>query len=311
MLLKDIDFTLDRSGHISLAQDDPLFGHLQRVGKFVPAFLVSEGSKVSLNMFVPKGHLAGEVLTFLKVNGAREWKDSYVVSKRINNVDRLKVISELVRTPTVVSNHLYVENGTLHFDFRFHHNYLDEISEKLVNYTSSFENTRILDFGKSSGFTGILNKIQESMPLTVIKWRTPLTENLRNRLKPFGSCILETENLQTDKHDFKVLVYGETGTQTKAQEDVEEVSCEDLLFRIDVTHPVLLAVRDKLNEESIPRVAYFFRPLDDYAEVSAFVPSYLSEEYLRVVLGVARANPSYKISLVATRALNDTLVDEL
>lgn len=305
MDLKDFNLKLDRRGLISLTQDDSLFYYMKRIGKYIPAFIYSNDSKVFLSLFIPNAKIAGEIMTYLKVNGAKEWKDSFVLTRRINNVAQLKIIGGLIKIPTVVSNHVYIEDGTMHFDFRFHHRYLEDVSSALVEYTANFEKTRILDFGKCDGLAAVLNRIRKNIELTEIEWRVPITDELKNQLKSFGNCTVETENLQTSSDNFRVVVYGEPESKGFDEKNVEVVSHEEGVYRMEVRHPTLLAVRNKLNEEAVPRVAYFFRAEGDHVMVSAWVPSYVSEEYLRILLGVARENPSYGITLISSRKMND------
>ena len=312
MFLRDVDMKLDRRGLISLEQDGQISPLLKKEIQRIPCYIFSEDGKTFVKLFLSKNRKdASETMGILTALEAEERKDSYVVTQRINNVEQMKIIRELIRIRTVVVHHTYVEGTRMFFDFRFHHTMNHEVSAILSRYTENHLKTRVVDLGQCRGLHAVIGRIQEKTPLTLVEWGIPLEGEIAELFSPFRECIVESENLTYGDEEFRGLVYSEDDPSKILDQKFSVISPREGIYEVNYKHDALQEVRTRLNSESIPRIEYFLHIVPSGIRVLVLVPSHVSEDYVRILLGVSREHKDWMIELHAIRKLEDMPFDSI
>ena len=94
-----------------------------------------------------------------------------VYTTRVNYLEKMKIIDEILNTVSVISNSSYVSNGRLFFQFRFHESTASKVSEILSRFMELDPGTDIEYQGPSRGIISAINSINSMIPLYVINTR--------------------------------------------------------------------------------------------------------------------------------------------
>lgn len=290
MSLLDIEPGLDTRCILALQQDNELFTFLKSYKNHVPAYTFREGDHTYLQLYFDTEHIDARDLAFLEKIGAARSAVNYVVRQPINNVRELGIISELIDQKLVASNFMYVSEGWMVFDFRFHSSVYREVSEILSRYMENTEKVKLVYLGASPGLTTILSKLNENIPLSIVIFEAPIdNKNVPSEIVAKEFDLLETENALMADGKIKVITY----RQGKADHNLE-------VRENYVVNDLLNRIRTTANSHYIIRYNMFIKRHDESQRMMVFLPSNLLNQYLRVVFSIGREVTNSGISLIAS-----------
>ena len=189
----------------------------------------------------------------------------------------------------VASNAVYVSNGWLIVDLRFHGSKYRSVSQILATHMHKTQRIRLLYLGNSPGLSTILDELNSEVPLSTVIFEIPLeVANVPDSLLREDIDLLETENSLLLDNKIKVILYGkdEEGNLVAISED-------------HVTNILLSEIRKRANEQMIIRYNMFVKRKGDQVRMLVIMPSNQINGYLRTVFSVAMENHQSPVSLVA------------
>ncbi len=290
MKVKDSERRLDLRCLLALREQGPVTGYLKGSTERFPAYVFRENGAIFVNILVPKTSQEDQKkLMFLKNYDALEKKDYFVITQRINNLPQLRASRELFEVPSVVLNSVYFEGDMLYMDFRFHRNFAQDVSRLLSKFSENFEDTRVVDLGPSQGLTGILDSMNRTIPLSVVKYMVP-NQGSDSGLKKVmidDRFLAEVEQTKFSDDGHTYLLYAPSEITIKG-DDIREISYDDCIYEARDFNPYLLEVSKIANENKIPRYSLFTRRIGENIETLIFLPESQREEYSRLLFELAR-----------------------
>ncbi|MHB8396547.1 MAG: hypothetical protein ACYDAZ_04325 [Thermoplasmataceae archaeon] len=311
LLIRDIEKKLDMRGIVSVEQEGPLFEALKDSEISVPAFIFEQDEKRYLQAYFPDGNSKYKKL--LSDLSYQERHGFLAVQQRINNVRQMDLATEIFETPSMVMNNIYIFNGRVYFDFRFHRNYVEKVSDTLSSFMENYESTRLWYMGPTRGVSETIEKVNEIMPLSVIRYRVPsdpLSDVNYSMIVRYG-LIGEIENKKVVNGGFQTLIYSTRGLSIDESKGLSKISEEDQVYGTVLFNRFLLEIRKKANSLFIPRVAYFVRALGNKIEVTTFLPSSAAEEYVRMLFAMARDTETKGVSVTSYYQYDSSLWNTL
>lgn len=280
---------LDTRCIVALQQSNDLFRFLKSIRGNIPAYVFLEGDKAQLQLYFNEDTTNPHDISFLEKYGAKKFDDLYIIKQKISNRDELGMINKLISEPMVASNAVYVSNGWLVVDLRFHSSKYQDISRILGSYMHKTDKIRLLYLGDSPGLSDILDELNQRVPLSMVVFEIPLGEaNIPDSLLMGDIDLLETENSLLMDNRIKVILYrkGENGEF----EAVAENRVENMLIS---------EIRRRANEQMIIRYNMFVKRKGDFVRMLVIMPSNQINRYLRIVFSVAIDNQNLPVSLVS------------
>ena len=145
MKISEVHAKLDRRCVIAIRQHSGIFELLARMDQRIPAYTFVEDEKTHIQLFFPKSGKPNQILApILSRKDLVEKRSYYSISERINNIQGMKVIGDLLEAPSVVLNDAYLLKDELYMDFRFHGSRLHEINDILSGVIGKNHNFRIV-----------------------------------------------------------------------------------------------------------------------------------------------------------------------
>ncbi len=290
MKLAEIEKKLDLRCLLALREEGPATGYLKRSVERFPVYIFREDGAIFANMLIPRAEDEDQKRQlFLRNYEAVEKKNYYVITQRINNLPQLRACREIFDVPSVALNSEYFEGDTLYMDFRFHHNFAPAISRLLSKFSENYEDARVVDLGPTPGLRIMMNRINQSIPLSVIKYRVPVQgkdSSLKKMLYDVD-MIAEVERTRSAGEQHTYLLYRTEATRY-VDNDVTEVAHDDFIYEVSDVNPYLLDVSKMANDERIPRYALFVRRFEDEIETIIFLPSSQRDPYSKILFDLGK-----------------------
>ncbi|MHB1492296.1 MAG: hypothetical protein ACYCR7_01190 [Thermoplasmataceae archaeon] len=287
MKISEIHTKLNRRCTIAIRQHSGIFGLLSRTEEVVPAYVFMEDDKTYLQMYFRKTAKPNTALSpILSRKDLVEKRSYYSISERINNIDGMKIISEVLETPSVALNNTYIFKDELYIDFRFHSSMLHEINDILARVIGKSSNFRIARF---TGARSIRDRMQEmnlQEPISVVRYSVPLPEDnelIEYMADKHPDAVAEIESRALSDEGIKVLLYTENLLD---HEGVRTISRTDNIYETYVSEKSLVEGRKRGNEARIPRIAFFLTIEDGRLMDTTFVPAAEADEYISIMMSM-------------------------
>lgn len=284
MLISDIEKILDWRCIISLQQDvnfhisSPDPDHLDL------AYIFEDGEKASFLTFFTKNQLAEHDPVILRAAKAVERDDYMVVARDLRKSGDFAIIREFLSIPTMILTYTYVSNRNLYADFRFHNSVGSEVSTILRKHMSSSDSISVEYFGPSGGLFSILREINRKIPLSVLVADVRMSqEEVINVGIPEEGFIAELEDKISRDQKYRLLLYGQDAHKGKDEEIPVSGSKYGPIRESCSSHPLLALLRQRFNEENIPRLTVFLQSLEGTLRITVVLPNQWVRNYIKVV----------------------------
>ncbi len=290
MNIIDVDKKLNMRLVLSLRQENDLFLISRNSDTVIPVFTFSKEGKTFLSAFFNKKDLSQAGAVKLKNLGAETTEDSYVVTSRINNVQSMKVINELLSLPYIVLNRVDMKSGNMNFYFRFHSNKLAEVSEIVSRYVVNSEDARVVWLGPSPGLKWIMDLINSEYHLSIITYQVPAdgVPDFLKSLPEHNDFLLEVRSNVLSNESFPCILYTRLPLRDNISMGIESISPNEGIYGIQLYNKFLLEVKKEADEKHIIRNRLFVRLTDGMLEVVVFLPTSYVRDYYSVLYSIAR-----------------------
>ena len=285
MKISEVHEKLDRRCVIAIRQHTGIFGLLARMDQRIPAYTFTEDEKTFIQLFFPKsGKPTQSMNPILSRKDLVEKRSYYSITERINNVEGMKVIGNLLEAPSVALNDAYLLRDELYLDFRFHRSKLHEINDILAGVIGKNQNFRIVNLTHSRSLMERMNSMHRQAPLAVVRYSMNFPDNstlMKYMADNHPDAVAEIEGRAVTDEGIKVLLYT---SKPVVAEGVTPISIEDNIYESYVNEKALVEGRKRGNDARIPRIAFFLTIEEGRLFDTTFVPAAEAEEYVSIMM---------------------------
>ena len=297
MLFKDIDKKVDKRLVLRLRQSTEFFKSVDGLDLTLPVYIFGKGEETWMSTYFPKTAMNQKMDLLLRKFNGIEKENSFVVDTRINNIQDLSIIDNVLDVPSFIMDRSDMSNGFLNFHGRFHHSQTEQISKLLADLTIDSENARIDLLGPSPGIIEITEQTQSVSPLSMVAYRLPIEEEERayTNLLSDETSIAEIRNSRYHDGKISAVLYSNGPLEEEISKECI-VSAQDGIYQIEVPNTLHNIVRMTANQRNILRYRYFIRKRVDDLEIFVILPTSGLYEYYSILFEIAREN-NYKLNV--------------
>ena len=285
MRISEVHAKLDRRCVIAIRQHTGIFGLLARMDQRIPAYTFTEDDKTYIQLFFPKsGKPAQSMNPILSRKDLVEKRSYYSITERINNVEGMKVIGNLLEATSVALNDAYLLKDELYLDFRFHRSKLLEINDILSGVIGKNQNFRIVNLTHSRSLMERMNSMHRQAPLAVVRYSMNFSADstlMKYMADNHPDAVAEIEGRAVTDEGIKILLYT---SKPVVAEGVTPISIEDNIYESYVNEKALVEGRKRGNDARIPRIAFFLTIEEGRLFDTTFVPAAEAEEYVSIMM---------------------------
>ena len=291
MRISEVHERLDRRCIIAAKQHSGIFSILSKFDEPVPTYLYTDEGKTLLQMYFNKNLRSNPKLSpVLSRKDVVEKKSYFSISERINNVEGMKVLTDLLEAESVALNNTFLQGDELFVDFRFHRSRVHEINDLLSTVLGGNENFRVARMSGSRSLRDRFEELQKREPVAVVRYSVPVPKDnalAMYLVKNHTGAVAEVENRSFTEEGVKVVLYTEKPLESSA---VTVISREDNVYEAYVNERSLLEGRKRGNEARIPRTAFFLTLEKGRLVDTTFIPAAEADEYVSIMMSALQVD---------------------
>ncbi|OWP56704.1 MAG: hypothetical protein B2I17_04415 [Thermoplasmatales archaeon B_DKE] len=300
MLIGEVDRLLDRQCTVSFTNDYQIFEISRKFGIKASSIVLLNSDNIEVFFYIQKGaERFREVKILLDAMNAREIYGNWVFSSKSDRYEELSIVSELIQVPSVSIDGIYLNEGYLSVNFRFHSHFNELVSPIVSSYVSKFQNFQIKRMGPSPGLINILKSAVDYTPLSLITTLNtheggPAEDN------PLGTnWIRELKYISTDGQIH--AIYKTDIEPESLGGKVTVISQKDGIYEATTKNSFVDFYSTKTNSDMISSLSRIqSASANKLVSSSIFPRSYLGN-YLRIISEAKKKFADWKISLLEVR----------
>ena len=290
----DVDDVVSTWCVVSVSGDSPLLDYSGRHKIYAPIIARKVGDSMTLILSMKKTGNPDRFTTLLpRMFHAEDKGDSWLIKSPLKLFSELSIIDEIVKIPSVIMQHLYLENGKLFLDLRLHDSKTNELSGFIMDHLADGE-IALESLVPGSGAISFLTEMNSRIPISLISYSIPaFNEDPIERCLSANDSIAEIE--KKPGPDYRALVFSKSPITDK--DELITISEEDNLYETCGNNPILQEIRNLGNDNSIFRLAHFLRVNEGSLVVSVFVPAHQAMDLIRIIAKISHSadKPTVKL----------------
>ena len=184
----------------------------------------AKGDRDTLTYFLPTDiSESREARVFIDMFKGRREDDMWTFYADSRGFPSISYVRQIHDIPSVVLDGLILADGSHILLFRFHASRMSAVSDLLISIISKDRRVKLLYYGKTGGFTNLLDRYSQKFPLTVVKLKYSSTEPQGNAYPYY---------LETKFHSLpslsRSIIYLKKGDQITNGDKV--IKCTELEF---------------------------------------------------------------------------------
>jgi hypothetical protein len=298
MLIKDVDQLLDMQCVIAIKDGYDLLDFSEKFHLHLSCTAAVEKQQISLIFFIRKEDFENrDVRMFLKTFNASENDGVWTVKLTESAESELNALRNFLIIPSVVLDHIYLENGAIYASIRFHRNYLQSISDEIMRVIKRTDRVSLEYLGKSDGLISVLRKIDERIPLFLFSLDSEPPESAkRTEDTPVpGKWIRE---IKFTSDDLINGIYAVNAVEDVPENRTQEISKCDRLYEGKSRNDVLDFLRIRSMEALIPTFSNIQGYDGKKLSMEFVIPEFETQKFLTVVSETLKAFPDWKINMI-------------
>ncbi|MGC8514859.1 MAG: hypothetical protein ACP5OC_01835 [Thermoplasmata archaeon] len=310
MRISIADGKLDTQCVLAIRLRSEIFDLLSRTEERFQAYIFTESTGLYLQLFFHKTGKSNTVISpILSRSDVIQKRMYYTIAERIKNQENMKIITNLLETPSVALNDTYMIKNELFIDFRFSSSKMHEIHEILSGYVGISSDFRIVSLTASRPMRARMEDLNRYVSLSVVKYslNAPTDDPLVSKLNMLSEeTVGEIVGVSIYADGLKVLVFS---TTSLAEKGFTVISQKDNIYEAYFKVQKLMEMRKQMGEARIPRFQVFLSIMDGRLYVTTFVPTPEAEEYISILFRSLMGEPESKAALEYYSGLSDSLWD--
>lgn len=305
--LRSISDKLDYSVQISVKVSQEMalmFAHLEGS---IPLYATIEDSNAYISIFLDRSRDAKLDRIFGRTT--QTTKGNYEIYELEANdlIPELQMFKKITTIPSVVPGGLYLKNGYVYADFRFHNSALEKMNVVIKDILRAQNRIKLSYLGQSQGLLKTLEDINERIPLSLISFTfVPDANYIAPEMleeKPIAEVKLFSEGMESE---YDVVHYA-----TKLGPGSPSISISGGIYESKYRTKFMRDFKGKMRKEKIPLASvlgvYHVNLLDNYL----FVPTFISDHVLCMLYETAEENNDTTLKLNSFVPFNSDLNREI
>ena len=292
---------------ISISGDSPLLEYSGKHEIYAPIIVRKIGDSMILILSMKKNENVDKFTAlFPRIFHAEDKGNSWLIKSPLKLFPEVAIIDDLIKIPSVIMQHLYLKNGKLFIDIRFHESRSKEISNFIVEHLTDDGKIVLESLLPRSSAISFLTEMNSMVPITFISYSVPLfnADPIEMMLSE-GDSIAEIE--KKPGSNYWALVFSKS--PINKQDDFITISKENNLYETWGNNPILQEIRNISNDNSIFRLAHFLEVNEGRLIVSTFIPTYQAMEFIRLISNIGFNGEKHLVKLHSFRSYDQDLIN--
>lgn len=216
-------------------------------------------------------------------------------------LSEFQIFRKISRIPSVVPGGLYLKNGLVYADFRFHHSSLKQINDSIREIADSDSKIKLTYLGRSIGLVSTIMAINNRIPLTLITFSYQPENEYMNQDELAGGPVAEAKLFSTGMgSEYDVVYYATKVTGSGTPIDISGGIYESK-FKTGFIRKFMGNIqKNKIPIASIVGI-YHAKSVDTYV----FVPYFITEEMLQIIFESARDTDNKTLNITGFENVSD------
>ncbi|MEM3676201.1 MAG: hypothetical protein QXV22_03995 [Thermoplasmataceae archaeon] len=270
-----LDFTLQVSFHIQ-QEFLPVFSKVEQP---IPLHVSVLSDRAEIFMYV-NSRIMGKYEPLISKVNHDSMGDYKVLHLPANDLlPELRVFMNLIKIPSVVPGGLFLHNGSVHADFRFHRASSSAVNRVLREVFSAENRIKVNYLGPSFGIVSTLRDIDTRIPITVVMVSYGVGgENNKDRDSVAEAKIFSWEDLP----ECRMVTFG-----SHLHNDCTVVDPINQVFECDPRSDFLREILRVIRREHLPIASLLETNSSGRVTYQIFVPTFISEKLALIFLDYA------------------------
>lgn len=303
----EIDDVISSRLIISISGDSPLLEYSGRHEIYAPIIAHKVGDSMTLIVSMKKNENVDKFTAlFPRIFHAEDKGNSWLIKSPLKLFPEISIIDDLIKIPSVIMQHLYLKNGKLFIDIRFHESRTKEISNFIVDHLADDGKIVFESLIPQSSVISFLTEMNSMVPITFISYSVPLfNADPIERMLSSGNSIAEIE--KKPGPNYWALIFSKS--PITRQDDFITISKEDNLYETWGNNPILQEIRNMGNDNSIFRLVHFLEVNEGRLIVSTFIPTFQTMGYIRLISKIGFNGEKHPVKLRSFRSYGEDLIN--
>lgn len=221
------------------------------------------------------------------------------------NAEELVVEFEYYRKiasiPSVVPGGFYLKHGMVYADFRFHHIFLDQVNEAVVEIVNARNKIRLSYLGNSDGLVQTIQSIDKRIPLRMIRFTYEPDKDYFNNDDLSRCPVAEAKLFAIGMQSEYDIVYYATRSTSEGSPIDKNGGIYEAKFKTQFMKNLMKRIqKNKIPVASIVGV-YHENSIDNYV----FVPCFIADEMLEQIFTSANEVGASSLNITGFEAVSD------
>ncbi len=310
MLWIDVDHKIATRCILSISGDSAFFEYSRRHGIYAPILAQKVGNHTSFILLMKKSR-NDESFTalFPRIFNGLDRGDSWLIKIPPQSFPELSIIDKITEIPSVIMQHIYLEDGRLFIDLRFHEGRSQDISDLIRNYWGDGERKIALEaLIPRSGAVSFLKEVNSRTPLTLIIYSIPaFNRDPIERYLSSNDSIAEIE--KKPGPNYRALIFSKS--PIKKEDDLITISEKDNIYETWGNNPILQEIRNVGNNNSILRLTHFLSVHEGRLVVSVFIHTEQANDFIRIISGIRLETDKHPVRLLSVQEYREDLINSI
>ena len=282
----DVDSKVATRCIISFSGTYPLFDYSYKHNLYAPAIIRKISDSIFMDLLINGDTTVGDSTgLLLRKFSTEEGSEFSIIRVQLKSFDENGILERINEMPSVVMGYLYLKNGKLFADFRFHRSKSIEISGLLMKGIERGKEITIESLFAPSGEISFLSEMNTFTPLSLVIFSIPsIVDDPLEKCLSMDGGIAELEKKAGIK--YRALIY--LDSSPKEKDSLKAIYEEEHIYEAEGNNPVFQEIRKLANDQVIFRASQFARVINGRMVVSIFLPTYQTGELLKILLKVKK-----------------------
>ncbi|MHB1439467.1 MAG: hypothetical protein ACYCSO_06490 [Cuniculiplasma sp.] len=281
MRWRDLDSKVATRCIISFSGNHPLFDYSYKHNLYAPVIIRKISNSIHMDLLINGDiSVSDSADLLLRKFGTKEGNEFSVIRVQLKSFDENGILEQINEIPSVIMGYLYLKNGKLFADFRFHRSKSIEVQGLLIKGIESGKEIAIKYLSAVSGEISFLSQMNILTPLSMIIYSAPSIGD-----DPLEKCLsIDGGIAQIEKKagiKYRALIY--LDSSPKEKDSLKAISEEEHIYEAEGNNPVFQEMRKLANDQVIFRASQFARVINGRMVISVFLPTYQVGELLKIL----------------------------
>ena len=304
--IQAISDKLDFSIQISLSVSQEMGLLFAKLDNAIPLYATLNSNSAEISLYLDREQRGKFEPSFGRMTHLSKGTVDIYELKAEELVFEFKMFRNLIRIPSVVPGGFYFSAGRVFADFRFHHSVMQEINQCVRNINDAKNKIKLSYLGPSDGLIKTILGINSRIPLSLITFTFEPEEGYVSvddlAEDPFAEAKLFSAGMESD---FDTVYYARKMSTKGRVVDVSEG-----IYESQYRTQFMTVLMDRVRKEKVPLASVLGRYKKDHIENFFFVPNFMADEMLDLILDSAKTADNASLKLTTFSPL-ERFIEEL